>query len=169
MPRAAKTEVATKTAAPKINVQAALKAAVGAFNNSAREAVKTQKLLARKDATIAKLEAQVEALKTKLAGAKAAKAPKAPKAPKAIVPAAVKKTRKASVDDADAPVAKRVKASTAPTTKGKKAVAAAPAKKTKAKAVEAAPKAKGKKAVAPAKKVATKTAKKAKEDDDFLL
>jgi BMFP domain-containing protein YqiC len=166
MPRAAKTEVATKTAAPKINVQAALKAAYGEFNKTTREAAKTQKLLARKDATIAKLEARVEALKAKLAGAKA------PKAPKAVAPAVVKKTRKASADDADAPVAKRVKATTAPATKGKKAAVAVPAKKTKVKAVEApAPKAKGKKAVAPAKKVkvATKTAKKAKEEDDFLL
>jgi hypothetical protein len=146
-----------KAVAPQVNVGAALKAAVGAFTKTTKESVKKDKTIAKQSALIAKLQA-------KLAGGAA----------KAAAPAG-KPGRKAKATDADAPVAKRVKATAAapvatePKKRGPKpkAAAAAPAvtepkkrgPKPKAAAVEA-----------PAKGSKTAKAPKAKKaDDEYLI
>lgn len=159
----------TKAAAPAtVDVAKQLKAAVGVFASS-------QKELARKDKTISKLTAQIAKLEAKKNGG---------------VAPAVKRGRKASADDADAPVAKRVKAAAVPAAvetkkRGPKAAAQAPVAATepkkrgpkpKAAAVAApVPTAKTKAAIkesrAKATAVAAAPAKKSrtKSDEDFLV
>jgi ABC-type transporter Mla subunit MlaD len=108
----------TKAAAPAtVDVAKQLKAAVGVFASS-------QKELARKDKTITKLQAQITKLEAKTNGG--------------VAPAVKRGRKAASADDADAPVAKRVKATAAPVAEPKKRgpKAAAPAKKSRSKSDE---------------------------------
>lgn len=155
----------TKAAAAPATVDVAkqLKSAVGVFS-------KTQKESAAKDKTIAKLQAKITKLEAKTSGG--------------VAPAVKRGGRKAaSADDADAPVAKRVKATAAapaatkggktkpvvtpvatePKKRGPKPKAAAPAP------VAAEPKKRGpKKAVEAAAAPAPKKSR-SKSEEDFLV
>jgi len=155
----------TKAAAPAtVDVAKQLKSAVGVFS-------KTQKESAAKDKTIAKLQAKITKLEAKTSGG--------------VAPAVKRGGRKAaSADDADAPVAKRVKATAAApaATKGGKTkpvvtpVATEPKKrgpKPKAAAVTpvaAEPKKRGPKAKAVEAAAAPAPKKsRSKSDEDFLV